>query len=124
MKQPEFKYCISCQQVIGVINDSFGTPTCCGQPMRPCVPNGNADADKAAETPVAKRDGNKLHVEIPHPEEPRHYIEWIAVSQQGRTQRVEIGEGNKPVADFVIVDGPAEVYSYCNRAGLWMSAID
>ena len=51
--------------------------------------------------------------------EEKHYIQFIMVKQGDRTYRVDLQPNRAPKADFLIEDGPATVYEYCNLHGLW-----
>lgn len=83
---------------------------------------GTVDAAVEKHVPEVTRDGNNVHVQVGsviHPMEDKHYIMFIMVKQGVRTYRVDLSPGQQPVADFVIEDGPATVYEYCNLHGLW-----
>ena len=126
MKSPKFYRCTNCGEMVGIVSESIGKTMCCGRVMQRLVPN-TTDGATEKHVPVIKRDGNKVHVEIgsaAHPMEEKHYIQWIAVAQDGRFQRVELAPGDKPEADFDVVDGAIEVYEYCNLYGLWQAKED
>ena len=115
--------CDICGNFVGMINDSGVVPECCGQPMRQLVPN-TVDAAQEKHVPEIKRDGNTVTVSVgavKHPMTPEHYIEWIALAQGNRTQRVALTPADQPEAIFNCEAGPVVVYAYCNLHGLWMN---
>ena len=62
-----------------------------------------------------------LHVQVgstPHPMLENHYIEWIAMECEGRLPFKYLKPGDKPEADFHLVEH-GTVYAYCNLHGLW-----
>lgn len=116
-----FYRCSVCGNLVGLILNGGGELVCCGQPMILLKAN-TTEASTEKHIPVLTRKGNNLHVEIGsvlHPMLPEHYIQWICISQDNLTQLTELAPGDKPIADFVICDGPVVVYEYCNIHGLW-----
>lgn len=117
----KFFKCEICGNMVGLIQNGGGELVCCGQPMKLLEPN-TVDAANEKHVPFVKREGNKLHVqvgEVEHPMLDEHYIQWIMVAQDDRTQRAYLKPGSKPVADFDVHDGAVTVYEYCNLHGLW-----
>lgn len=122
----EFFRCEICGNIVELIENGGGELVCCGQPMTRLEAN-TTDAANEKHVPVCKRDGNKLHVavgSVPHPMIEKHYIQWICVSQAKGVQRAELKPGQAPEADFIIEDGPAVVYEYCNIHSLWKATVD
>lgn len=116
-----FYKCAICGNIIEVIEDGGGSLVCCGQDMGILTPN-TTDASVEKHVPALTRDGNNLTVRIgsaPHPMTAEHHINWVAVAQEGRTQRAQLKVGGEPEVSFVISDGPVSVYAYCNLHGLW-----
>ncbi|MFZ5975805.1 MAG: desulfoferrodoxin [Bacillota bacterium] len=123
--EKKFFRCNVCGNIVGLIHEGGGELVCCGQPMELLVAN-TTDASKEKHVPAATREGTKLTVQVgsmPHPMLPEHYIQWIAVSQDNRMQRVSLNPGDAPAAEFIIAEGPAIVYEYCNLHGLWKTEI-
>ena len=52
----------------------------------------------------------------------KHYIEWIALVTADRADIRYLKPGEEPKAAFT-VQGPGEVYAYCNLHGLWKAAV-
>jgi superoxide reductase len=48
-----------------------------------------------------------------------HWIQWIAVEEPDRTQRVILPPGGEPKAMFQLAGDRYQVFGYCNLHGLW-----
>ncbi|MDW7657835.1 MAG: desulfoferrodoxin [Bacillota bacterium] len=117
----KFYFCKICGNLVELVLDGGGELVCCGEPMNLLNAN-TTDAATEKHVPVCTRTGNKLKVvvgSVAHPMVEAHYIQWICVAQANRTQRVDLKPGQAPEAEFMIEDGPAVVYEYCNLHGLW-----
>lgn len=115
--------CNICGNLIGMIHSSGVTPVCCGEPMQHLVPN-TTDAAQEKHVPVIHRNASSVTVKVgstAHPMTPDHFIEWIALAQAGKTQRIALSPTDLPEATFSCDDGPVTVYAYCNLHGLWVS---
>jgi len=122
----DFYRCNICGNLVGLINDGGGELVCCGQPMTLLKAN-TSDGATEKHVPVGSRQGNQLHVvvgTVPHPMTEAHYIQWICVTQNNKTQRVSLQPGQAPAADFMVEDGPLTIYEYCNLHGLWKADLD
>ncbi len=122
----KFYRCEICGNLVDLIIEGDGELVCCGEPMK-LLEAKTADATTEKHVPVCTRDGMKLHVavgSVAHPMVEAHYIQWICVEQANSTQRAALKPGQAPEADFVIKDGPAIVYEYCNMHGLWKNDVD
>jgi superoxide reductase len=120
-----FYRCSICGNLVGLMNDGGGQLTCHGQPMTLLTAN-TSDGAREKHVPVASREGTTLHVavgSIAHPMLENHYIQWICVAQDNRTQRVALHPGQAPAADFIVADGPLTIYEYCNLHGLWKTEL-
>lgn len=116
-----FYKCNVCGNIVGLINNGGGTLSCCGQTMEKLVPN-TSDGAGEKHVPAIERAGNTVKVqigEVEHPMVDEHFIQWILLAQEDKTQRVALKPGIKPVAEFIVNDGPVTVYEYCNLHGLW-----
>ncbi|MGI6545201.1 MAG: desulfoferrodoxin family protein [Fastidiosipilaceae bacterium] len=121
MSEVKLFLCEKCHQIVEKVVPTEAEVICCGEPMKELVA-GTVDAAVEKHVPEVTRDGNNVHVQVGsviHPMEDKHYIMFIMVKQGVRTYRVDLSPGQQPVADFVIEDGPATVYEYCNLHGLW-----
>jgi superoxide reductase len=123
MSEQKFYRCNHCKNLFDVIIDGGVTPSCCGEPMQLLVAN---TTDGAAEkhVPVIERNGDKVTVKVgsvTHPMLEEHYIQWIAVVQDGTLQRATLKPGDTPEAVFTLTtpNAPVTAYEYCNLHGLW-----
>ena len=78
--------------------------------------------------PVITVDGNKVTVavgEVEHAMMDAHYIQWITLETEQGRQRKILNPGEKPVAEFALVEGDKAVaaYEYCNLHGLWKAEV-
>jgi superoxide reductase len=123
MKKVFYK-CGHCGNMVGLIHNGGGTLTCCGDPMTRLEAN-STDAAQEKHVPAVSLSGKTLSVQVGetlHPMTAEHFIQWIMVTQNGKTQRVELAPGNEPKAAFTL-DSAADgytVFAYCNLHGLWM----
>lgn len=123
MSKVKFLRCALCGNIFGVVNDSGVIPVCCNQPMGVLEPN-TTDAAGEKHVPALERNGAKLTVKVgsvAHPMQEEHYIQWIAVAQGDRVQRVVLHPGAAPEASFTLDDAqaPVSAYEYCNLHSLW-----
>jgi superoxide reductase len=107
---------------MGVIHFSGATPECCGQMMEVLEPN-STDAAGEKHVPVIEKGNGTVTVKVgsvAHPMLEEHSIQWIALRQGGRMQRVALKPGGAPEATFALYGGAlVEAYEYCNLHGLW-----
>ena len=119
--------CEHCGNIIAYLKDSGVRVQCCGEEMKPLVPN-TTDAAGEKHVPVIAVDGTTVTVTVgavEHPMLDAHYIEWILlVTKEGR-QRKTLKPGEKPVAVFSLTAGDEVVaaYEYCNLHGLWKATV-
>jgi len=123
--EKRFIRCNICGNLMGIINDGGVTPICCGEEMELLQPN-TMDAAAEKHVPVGERRRGMVLArvgEVDHPMLEEHYIQWIAVQQNGRTQRVSLRPGATPTATFEAQAGPLTLYAYCNLHGLWKAEV-
>ena len=118
-----FYKCAHCGNIIAHINDSGVRVVCCGEEVKPLIPN-TTDAAGEKHVPVIKQEGNLVTVSVgsvAHPMLEAHYIQWIILETKQGRQRKMLKAGEKPVAVFALTDGDEVVaaYEYCNLHGLW-----
>jgi len=115
--------CNICGNIVEVLHAGIGQLVCCGQPME-LLKEKAADVGLEKHVPVIEKVGNKVKVKvgsIPHPMEPKHYIEWIEIIAEGRVYRKFLKPGDKPEAEFEITAEKIESREYCSIHGLWKS---
>ena len=118
-----FYKCAHCGNIIAHINDSGVRVVCCGEEMKPLIPN-TTDAAGEKHVPLIKQEGNLVTVSVgsvAHPMLEAHYIQWMILETKQGRQRKMLKAGEKPVAVFALTDGDEVVaaYEYCNLHGLW-----
>ena len=120
-----FYKCEHCGNIIAHINDSGVRCVCCGEEMKPLVPN-TSDGAGEKHVPVIKIDGHTVTVSVgsvEHPMLDAHYIMWIMLETKDGRQRKSLKPGEKPVATFALTEGDEVIaaYEYCNLHGLWIA---
>lgn len=124
----KFYVCKHCGNVIAYLERSGVDVVCCGEKMQELVPN-TSDGAGEKHLPIISQEGNIVTVEVSsveHPSLPAHYIKWIALQteKEGMQRRI-LAPGDKPVAQFALIDGDKAVaaYEYCNLHGLWANKL-
>ena len=118
-----FYRCEHCGIIIAHINDSGVRCVCCGEEMKPIVPN-TSDGAGEKHVPVIAVDGRTVTVtvgSVEHPMQDAHYIMWIILETKQGRQRKNLKPGEKPAATFALTEGDEVIaaYEYCNLHGLW-----
>lgn len=118
----KFYKCKHCGQIIAFVKETGVPVICCGDPMEEIIP-GTVDAALEKHVPVVEVNGNIVKVtigEVEHPMQDDHYIEWIALQTKFGNQRKELKPGDKPVAEFAMIEGDQVIatFEYCNLHGL------
>ncbi len=116
-----------CGNIIAYLTDSGVRVQCCGEEMKPLVPN-TTDAAGEKHVPVIAVDGTTVTVTVgavEHPMLDAHYIEWILLETKEGRQRKTLKPSEKPVAVFSLAAGDEVIatYEYCNLHGLWKATV-
>lgn len=119
--------CEHCGNIIAYLKDSGVRVQCCGEEMKPLVPN-TTDAAGEKHVPVIAVDGTTVTVTVgavEHPMLDAHYIEWILLETKEGRQRKTLKPSEKPVAVFSLATGDEVIaaYEYCNLHGLWKATV-
>lgn len=127
MSDKKFFVCKHCGNLVGMIKDSGVPMVCCGEKMTELQAN-TVDASFEKHIPVVTVEGNLVTAKVgsvEHPMVEEHFIEWLYLLTSKGGQRKGLVPGEKPEAQFAVVDGekPLEVYAYCNLHGLWKTEI-
>lgn len=122
-KELKFFKCEHCGNIIYFVHDSGVTVQCCGDDMG-MLDAQTADAAGEKHVPVVSQEGSKVKVvvgSVDHPMEEKHYIEFIALLTEKGVQIAYLKPGEKPGAEFALVEGDKVIatYEYCNIHGLW-----
>ena len=118
-----FYKCPHCGNIIAHLEDSGVRCVCCGEEMKPLIPN-TSDGAGEKHVPVISIDGRIVTVtvgSVEHPMLEAHHIAWIILeTNMGRARR-ELKPGAKPQAVFMLAEGeePVAAYEYCNLHGFW-----
>ena len=110
----KFYRCETCGNIITKLNDSGVPVVCCGQPMKELIP-GAVDGAVEKHVPAVTVEGNTVKVqvgEVEHPMVDNHYIQFIALETTSGAQIKYLKPGEKPVAEFVLVAGEKAVSVY------------
>ena len=119
----KFFRCEHCGNIVAMVKESGVPVVCCGEAMKPLVPN-TVEAAHEKHIPVLSREGEHVTVtvgSVAHPMLDSHYIEWIALQTKSGNQRKALHPGAEPKAVFLVPedDEIVGVYAYCNLHGLW-----
>lgn len=120
----KFFICETCGNLVGLVLEGGGELVCCGEPMKELVAN-TEDAGYEKHVPVITVEGSKVTVKVgsvEHPMVEEHYIQFIYLVTKKGAQKACLSPGEKPVAEFALVEGDEVVaaYEYCNLHGLWI----
>ena len=110
----KFYRCEHCGNIITKVNDSGVPVVCCGQPMTELVP-GATDGAHEKHVPAVTVEGNTVKVqigEVEHPMVEAHYIQFIALETKKGVQIKYLKPEQKPAAEFVLADGDSAVAVY------------
>lgn len=119
----KFYLCERCKNLVEVVYETPVPLMCCGQKMTELVPN-TVDAATEKHVPEVTVEGNVVKAQVgsvEHPMEDKHYIMFILLETDQGVRRKDLKPGEKPVAEFALLEGekPVAVYEYCNLHGLW-----
>ena len=117
--------CNSCGNVIELLDDKGKNIICCGEEMELLIPEAS-DGAKEKHVPVVTKKDDEIIVtvgSIEHPMDEDHYINWIALENDGTLTRVNLNPNDEPEARFPYVKGSI-VYAYCDKHGLWKAIVE
>jgi desulfoferrodoxin len=123
----EVYLCTECRNMVEMVVAGGGKLVCCGQPMKLLIPN-TTDASQEKHVPIFHKDGCTVRImvgSVPHPMAEEHFIKWIEIHSDGRSQRKYLKPGDAPEAEFSCPPGMCatgvapHVLAYCNLHGLW-----
>ncbi len=110
----KFYRCETCGNIITKLNDSGVPVVCCGQPMKELVP-GAVDGALEKHVPAVTVEGNTVRVqvgEVEHPMMEAHFIQFVALETSKGVQIKYLKPEEKPVAEFVVTAGDRAVAVY------------
>ena len=110
----KFYRCEKCGKIVEMIKSSPCPTMCCGEAMVELVP-GTSDGAHEKHVPAVTVEGNTVNVkvgEVEHPMMDAHYIMWIALETKQGIQRKALNPREKPEAVFALADGDEAVAAY------------
>ncbi len=113
--------CEICGNVVEVLHTGQGELVCCGQPMNFENEQINGEGEEK-HLPEVLESENNFVVNIPHPMEENHFIEWVElVYENGNSCRkfLDLSSGEAKV-EFAKCCTATKVRAYCNIHGLWV----
>ena len=121
----KFYKCPICGKIIAMVNEREIPTICCGRPMEELVANTEEGAYEK-HIPVVEQQDNIVTVrvgEVEHPMIEAHFIQWIALETNFGNQRKVLNPGDKPIAQFALLEGEQVIaaYEFCNLHGLYKS---
>ncbi|MCK4906747.1 MAG: desulfoferrodoxin [Spirochaetes bacterium] len=120
-KKLELYKCDICGNITEVIVVGGGELVCCGQLMT-LQEEKTADMATEKHVPVIEKTDNGYKVTVGstlHPMQEDHYIQWIAIDADGKSQKKFLKPGDEPVAVFLTDSDKIKATEYCNKHGLW-----
>lgn len=113
--------------MVEMVHPSVGQLVCCGQPME-LQKEKTKDEGFEKHVPVIEKTKTGIKVKIgsiPHPMEKEHYkehyIEWIEILFDGKSDKQFLEPGNKPEAEFCVKPKKLTARCWCNVHRLWRS---
>jgi superoxide reductase len=84
-----------------------------------------ADTGKEKHVPVVEQTESGILVKVgsvPHPMEPKHYIEWVELITDTGVYRKYLTPADRPQAEFPVRERAKIIArEHCNIHGLWRS---
>ena len=110
----KFYICEHCGNIITRLVDKGVPVVCCGEPMKELVP-GATDGAHEKHVPAVTIEGSTVTVqigEVEHPMLDAHYIQFIALETAQGSQIRYLKPGDKPAAQFVLAEGDKAIAVY------------
>ncbi|KKS14163.1 desulfoferrodoxin [Candidatus Daviesbacteria bacterium RIFOXYD1_FULL_41_10] len=123
MERGQIYRCKVCGHVIEILHPSEGQLVCCNEPME-LLEAKTQDEGYEKHVPIIEKTESGVKVKVgsvPHPMEEAHYIEWIEVSFNGKSDKKFLKPGDVPEAEFNVWSGDLVARAYCNIHLLWKS---
>lgn len=115
--------CSVCGNIVEVLFAGGGTLVCCGKEMILQVED-SVDAAAEKHVPIIDKIPGGVKVRVGSAEHPmldNHYIEWIEIETPDKIYRKELKPGDKPEAEFLVMEDIVQAREYCSLHGLWKS---
>ena len=121
----KFYRCEHCGNIVAMVKESGVPVICCGEAMKPLVPN-TVEAAHEKHIPVLSREGERVTVtvgSVAHPMLDNHYIEWIELIADGKVYRQYLNPGETPEAEFCVKAATVTAREFCNLHGQWKTEL-
>lgn len=115
--------CKTCGNIMEVLNVGGGDMVCCGEPMELLVEK-TEELGFEKHVPIIEETETGIKVKIgsvPHPMEPDHYIQWIEILFDDKSDKKFLKPGDSPEAEFNVKNKDIVAREYCNIHSLWKS---
>ena len=125
MKNISFYKCLTCGNIIEVIDGDINNITCCSKSMEKLIVN-SVDASLEKHVPTYEKVENEIVVkvgEVEHPMEKDHYIMWIALVSEDRITKVKLYPEQATTTRLPYIP-KSTIYAYCNKHGLWKKDVE
>ncbi len=123
-----FYQCLSCGNIVFMVENSGVTPVCCGEQMMRLEPKLEDNGSEKHLPDVTWLDDCTLRVTIgsePHPMEEGHHIVFVALEMKdGIVVRRIKGKCRARVDFYCCRTDAVAVYTWCNVHGLWKTPLD
>lgn len=119
----KFYKCNICGNLVELVIEGGGELVCCGEAMEELIPK-EVDEGNEKHVPVVREEASNYYVKIgavEHPMTPEHYIQFITIFYNGKSQKIKLKPTDKPEVIFNVEESFDEmtVYEFCNIHGLW-----
>lgn len=118
------KKCLKCGSLIEVLkncNCNDCEIICCKEPMQDVTIN-DKDASFEKHIPNYEIKDGIISIKVNHVMERDHYIEMIMLKTKNETYIKTLKPNEVPEISYQL-EGPATIYSYCNKHGLWKTEV-
>lgn len=116
------KKCSVCGAMVMSLTTYDSNITCCGKKMDTVVSN-SVECNIEKHIPTYEKVEDEIFVKVNHVMEKEHYIDWVAMVSDTKTEFVRFYPEQNAETRFKYIPG-ATLYAYCNKHGLWSTKVD
>ncbi|MBT4334407.1 desulfoferrodoxin [archaeon] len=123
-KKEQIYKCLACGNIIEILHEANASLSCCGTQMTEIKEN-IEEAAEEKHIPIIEKNESNITIKvgsIEHPMDETHYIEWIELITRNKLYRQHLRPGQKPEANFKMINSDFKVRAYCNLHGLWKNS--
>ncbi|MBO5999592.1 MAG: desulfoferrodoxin [Lachnospiraceae bacterium] len=110
----KFYICSKCGKIVGMVRPSRCDTYCCDTPMEEMIPN-TTDGAHEKHVPAVTAEGKTIRVKVGEAEHPmldEHYIMWVALETKEGAQRKTLNPGDAPEVTFALSENDEAVAAY------------